>query len=276
MDGKPSRLAIVAGGGALPDMLIAACRDRSLDAFVVAIEGQADPDWCSAAAHATLRLGEFDKLVRLLREAKADALVFAGKIRRPPLRSIRLDWRSARVLAGLVLRGTLGDDAVASAIVRSFEREGFRIVAPHELLGETVAIGPLGHVSPSPEQERDIARGVRAAREIGRLDIGHAVVVQDGAVIAVEGAEGTDALIRRCATLPRGGARGILVKMAKPQQDRRVDPPTIGCDTVAHAGTVGFSGIAFEADRTLVVDLPAMIRAADAAGLFLVGLEPGA
>ena len=64
--------------------------------------------------------------------------------------------------------------------------------------------------------------------------------------------------------------------MAKPQQDRRVDPPTIGRDTVAHAGTVGFSGIAFEADRTLVVDLPAMIRAADAAGLFLVGLEPGA
>lgn len=276
MGDKPARLAIVAGAGALPDMLIAACRDRGQDALVVGIESQADPAWCSANAHATLRLGEFDKLVRLLRKAKADAIVFAGRIRRPPFRSIRLDWRSARVLAGLVLRGTLGDDAVANAVVRSFEREGFRILAPHELLGETIAVGPLGRLSPSPGQERDIARGVRAAREIGRLDIGHAVVVQDGAVIAVEGAEGTDALIRRCAALPRGGSRGVLVKMAKPQQDRRVDPPTIGRDTVAHAGAVGFSGIAFEADRTLVIDLPAVIRAADAAGLFLVGLEPGA
>lgn len=276
MDGKPRRLAIVAGGGALPDMLVAACRRRGEDALVVGVEGQADPDWCSAAAHATIRLGELDRLVRILRDAKAHSVVFAGRICRPALRDIRLDWRGARILAGLLLRGRLGDDAIVGAVVESFERDGFHVIAPQEMLGEAVAAGPLGRVRPSAEQQRDIAHGALAAREIGRLDIGHAVVVQDGAVIAVEGAEGTDALIGRCAALPRGGRGGILVKVAKPQQDRRADPPTIGSDTVAHAVAAGFSGIAFEADRTLVVDLPAMICAADAAGLFLVGLEPGA
>lgn len=276
MADKPGRLAIVAGGGALPDMLIAACRKRGLDALVVGLEGQADPAWCVAAAQATVRLGESGKLVRMLREAKADSIVFAGKIHRPSFRDLRPDWHAARALAGLLLRGRLGDDAIAGAVVRIFEREGFRVIAPQELLGESVATGPLGRVRPSAEQSRDVAHGACAAREIGRLDIGHAVVVQDGAVVAVEGAEGTDALIRRCAELPRGARGAVLVKVAKPQQERRADPPTIGADTVAHARAAGFSGIAFEAGRTLVIDLPGVIRAADAAGLFLVALEPGA
>lgn len=276
MGDSPGRLAIVAGGGALPDLLIAACRERGLATLVVGLEGQADPDWCAAAAQGTVRLGEPDKLMRMLRAAKADAIVFAGKIRRPALRDIRPDWRAARVLAGLLLRGKLGDEAITGAVVRSFERAGFRVVAPRDILGVATGTGPLGRVRPTSEQARDIAQGAKAAREIGRLDIGHAVVVQDGAVVAVEGAEGTDALIRRCTELPRGARGSILVKVAKPQQDPRADPPTIGSATVAQASAVGFAGIAFDAVGTLVADLPAAIRAADADGLFLVGLDPGA
>jgi DUF1009 family protein len=276
MGDSPGRLAIVAGGGALPDLLIAACRERGLPTLVVGLEGQADPAWCASAAVGTVRLGEPEKLMQLLRAGEADSIVFAGKIQRPALREIRPDWRAARVLAGLLLRGRLGDEAITGAVVRSFERAGFRVLAPRDILGGPAAAGPLGRVKPTPEQERDIAHGARAAREIGRLDIGHAVVVQDGAIVAVEGAEGTDALIRRCADLPRGARGGILVKVAKPQQDPRADPPTIGSDTVAEASAVGFAGIAFDAEGTLVADLPAAIRGADAAGLFLVGLEPGA
>lgn len=275
MGDSPARLAIIAGGGGLPDLLIAACRDRGLPTLVVGLEGQADPDWCASSASGTVPLGELDKLMRMLRAAKADAILFAGKIHRPALREFRPDWRAARVLASLLIRGQLGDDALAGAVVRSFERAGFRVLAPHDILG-AAGTGPLGRIRPTPDQARDIDRGARAAREIGRLDIGHAVVVQDSAVVAVEGAEGTDALIRRCATLPRGARGAILVKVAKPQQDPRADPPTIGSETVAQATAVGFAGIAFDAGGTLVADLPAAIRAADAGGLFLVGLEPGA
>jgi DUF1009 family protein len=276
MGDSPNRLAIVAGGGALPDLLIAACRERGLPTLVVGLEGQADPAWCANAAQGTVRLGQPGKLMRLLRAGRADSVVFAGRIQRPSLRDMRPDWRAARVLAGLLLRGGLGDDAIVGAVVRNFERAGFRVLAARDILGNAAGTGPLGRVRPTPEQARDIAQGARAAREIGRLDIGHAVVVQDGAVVAVEGAEGTDALIRRCVGLPRGARGGILVKVAKPQQDPRADPPTLGSDTVAQASAVGFAGIAFDAGGTLVADLPAAIRAADAAGLFLVGLEPGA
>lgn len=276
MADKPERLALVAGGGPLPERLMSVCRERGRDLLVIGLEGQADPAWCRNVAQAMVRLGEGGKLIRLLRDAQASAVVFAGRIRRPPLRELRPDWETARFFARLLLQGRLGDNAIVGGVVDRFEREGFRVIAPQDLLGETIAAGPLGRARPSAEQERGIALGLRAARAIGRLDIGHAVVVQDGAVVAVEGAEGTDALIGRCTALPRGARGAILVKVAKPQQDRRADPPTIGADTVAHASAAGFSGIAFEVDRTLVVDLPAVIRAADATGLFLVGLEPGA
>jgi DUF1009 family protein len=273
MAGRPRRLAIVAGGGPLPEKLMAACRAQAREAVVIGIEGQADPDWCRGAAQATVRLGEAGKLVCILRRLAADAVVFAGKVHRPSLRELRPDWRAARFLVGLALRGRLGDDAIL-AMVESFEREGFRVLAPQDLLGEAAAPGALGRLGPTAAQERDIAVGADAARALGRLDMGHAVVVQDGAVLGVEAADGTDALILRCGALQRSGPGAILVKMAKPQQDRRADPPTIGVGTVERAAAVGFSGIAFEAGRTLVVDPEATAAAADRTGLFLVALPP--
>src|SRR5262249_33771230 len=122
----------------------------------------------------------------------------------------------------------------------------------------------------------DIARGLQIARAIGRLDIGHAVIVQHGIVLGVEAAEGTDGLIRRCAPLRVDPAGGVLVKIGKAAQDPRADPPAIGTETARLAAEPGLSGIAIEAGATLVVDRAATIAAADAAGLFLVAVEaPG-
>jgi DUF1009 family protein len=112
------------------------------------------------------------------------------------------------------------------------------------------------------------------ARALGGLDVGQAVVVQQGIVLAVEAAEGTDALILRAATLCRQGAGGVLVKLCKPQQDRRVDLPTIGAGTVRRAAEAGLRGIAVEAGATLVLDLAGAVEAADRADLFLTGIDP--
>lgn len=273
---SPKLLAIVAGGGPLPDKLIAVCRARGLETFVVGLDGQATPEWCRTNAQSVLRLGQGGKLLDLMRERGADAIVFAGKVHRPSLRSIRPDWPTAQVLVRLALQGRLGDDAITGAVVERFEREGYRVMAVQELIGTVDAVGPLGRRRPTPDEERDIALGVEAARTVGKLDIGHAVVVQGGAILAVEAAEGTDALIRRASALQHGGPGAILVKMAKPQQDRRADPPTIGPATVECAAAGGFGGIAFETGRSLVIDLPAMTAAADAADMFLVGLAPDA
>ena len=131
----------------------------------------------------------------------------------------------------------------------------------------------LGERRPDAQALADIAHGQRIARALGALDIGQAVVVQQGLVLGVEAIEGTDALIRRCAGLRRDGPGGVLVKVEKPGQEQRADRPTIGPQTVTLAAEAGLSGIAVEAGATIVLDRDEVIDIADRAGLFVVGIR---
>jgi len=272
----PPKLGIVAGGGDLPRRLVAACRAQGRAVFVVALEGQCNAEDFAAVPHDRVRLDAFGRAIRLLHEAGVVEVVLAGRVRRPALAELRPDWRLLRFLAGL--GGRLGsDDRLVKAIIQAGEEEGFRIVGAGEILGELVAAaGTLGRHPPTASDQQDVAEGLRIARAIGRLDIGHAVIVQHGIVLGVEAAEGTDELIRRCAVLRVDRAGGVLVKIGKAEQDPRADPPVIGSETVRLAAETGLRGIAIEAGATLVIDRAATIAAADAAGLFLVAVEaPG-
>jgi DUF1009 family protein len=186
---------------------------------------------------------------------------------------LRPDWRAAKLFARIGYRA-IGDDGLLSAIVSELEKEGFRVIGPDQLLdGELVGAGPLGAVLPGPQSEADIERGLSIACALGALDIGQAVIVQQGLVLGVEAIEGTDELIRRCGELRREGPGGVLVKIEKPGQERRADRPTIGPRTVALAAEAGLAGVAVEADATIVLDQDEVIRAADRAGLFVVGVR---
>jgi UDP-2,3-diacylglucosamine hydrolase len=122
----------------------------------------------------------------------------------------------------------------------------------------------------------DIRRGVAVVRALGAVDVGKGCVVQQGVVLAVEAAEGTDAMLSRCGALASPGRGGVLVKLVKPGQDRRADLPTIGPDTIRAAGEAGLRGVAFEAGGTILADRDAAVAAADSAGLFLLGLDQDA
>jgi len=266
-------LGIVAGGGRLPRRLIDSCRSRGRGVFVLALKGAAEPEAVVDVPHAWCRLGAAATALGLLRDHGVTDLVLAGSVRRPTLAAVRPDWRAAKFFAKVGYR-MLGDDGLLTAIVKELENEGFHVIGAHELL-ETAGVGegPVGRFGPSPEADADIAFGIRIARALGALDIGQAVVVQQGLVLGVEAIEGTDALLRRCATLRRSGPGGVLVKLAKPGQEARVDRPTIGPRTVALAGEAGLQGIAIEAGATLVLDREDVIRVADGAGLFVVGVR---
>jgi UDP-2,3-diacylglucosamine hydrolase len=200
-------------------------------------------------------------------------LVLAGGVRRPSLSALLPDWRAAKFFARVGYRA-LGDDGLLSAIIKELEREGFRVLGADELLSPANLMpkGSLGRHVPDDDAKADIDQGLRIARALGVLDIGQAVIVQQGLVLGVEAAEGTDELIRRCAALRRDGPGGVLVKIAKPGQERRADRPTIGPQTVALAAASGLQGIAAEAGMTLIMDRAELVRAADEAGLFVIGV----
>ena len=267
-------LGIIAGNGTLPRRLIDSSRAKGRDVFVVALEGEAAPETVIDIAHIWCRMGAAAKALRALRDNGVSDVCFAGGVHRPSLAAIRPDWRAAKFFAKVGYR-LLGDDGLFSAIAKELEIEGFRVVGAHDLLDDAVTVpeGPLGRIVPDAGASGDIARGIEVARAIGALDIGQAVVVQQGLVLGVEAIEGTDALIQRCLGLRRDGAGGVLVKLQKPGQEARIDRPTIGPQTVRLVAEAGLRGIAAEAGATLLLDRDEVIRAADAAGVFVVGVR---
>ena len=266
-------LGIIAGNGSLPGRLIDHCRAVGRDVFVLALEGEADPAIVAEVSHAWCRLGGAAAALDLLRARGIDELVLAGGVRRPSLAMLRPDWRAARFFARIGYRA-LGDNGLLSAVVKELEREGFRVIGADRLLAEAeLPEGSLGRFRPDADALADIELGMRLARAVGALDIGQAVVVQQGLVLGVEAIEGTDALLRRVAGLRRHGPGGVLVKAEKPGQERRVDRPTIGPQTVRLAAAAGLSGIAAQAGATLVLDRTALAALADETGLFVVGVR---
>jgi UDP-2,3-diacylglucosamine hydrolase len=262
----------------LPARLVEACEVRRRPYFVIAIIGQADPSVVAEGGrtlrpHAWVRLGAGGKMLRLLRAAEVREVVMAGSIRRPSLAELRPDLWTLRFLARSGA-GNAKDNAALSAIVAALEEEGFRVLAVDDVMPEVLApSGVCGRVSPTDAARRDIKAGIEAARELGLRDEGQGVVVRDGIVVAREDAAGTDAMLVRCRPPRSGAAGGVLVKMAKPGQERRADLPAIGVQTVENAKAAGLSGIAVEAGAALIIDRDAVCRAADAAGLFIVGVD---
>lgn len=273
--GAGRTFGIIAGGGPLPRELAMAARASGREVFVLALEGATDPETVADLPHAWVPIGQLARSLRALREADVGEVCMIGPVRRPTLASLRLDLRAMSLLPRY-LKHAGGDDGLLRLLVGELEREGFRVVGAHEIAGElTAPPGVLTRARPDAQAELDIARGVTVARRLGEVDVGQAVVVQQGLVLGVEAIEGTDALLERVAELRREGPGGVLVKLCKPGQERRTDLPTVGPATVAGALRAGLRGIAVEAGATLLVERARAVEEADRGGLFVVGIEPG-
>jgi len=265
------RLGIIAGRGDLPKRLIAACRAQDRDVFVIALKGQTPAETIADLPHLWTRLGSAASALQPLRDAGVTELIMAGAIDRPSFLSLWPDWPTAFFFlkTGAL---ALGDDGLLRAIVRRLESEGFRVIGVDVVLPTLLAVaGVYGAYAPDETAKKNIAIGVAAAKALGARDQGQGVVVRGGVVLAEEDVRGTDAMLAGIEP----GAGGVLVKVAKPGQERRADLPTIGTKTVDGAARAGLKGIAVEADHALVMDRDAMVAAADAAGLFVVGVEAG-
>ncbi|WP_425404824.1 LpxI family protein [Hwanghaeella sp.] len=268
-----TKLGIIAGGGDLPVRICEACEESGRPFFVVAIENHADIDQLARFPHAVLRLGAAGKALKAFKKEGVRDLVMAGKVSRPSLAQLRPDAEALKFFA-TVGKGAGGDDDLLTRVANYFQdKHGFNVVSVGDVLGPTgAASGLLTETRPDEARQADIDRGLFVLKALGPADVGQAVVVQEGLVLGVEAIEGTDALIERCGALKRPGPGPVLVKIAKPGQDNRVDLPTIGEQTVERVSAAGFSGIAIEADRTIIVDRDATVAAADRARLFITAV----
>jgi len=280
-DGGAARrpLAIVAGGGRLPSEVAEAARRAGREVIVFRIAEKADAPRDGLEAH-TLHFGQLGRLFDMLAARDCHDLAFVGSIRRrPDYRAIAGDLATLKRLPKIMRALVGGDDTVIRKVLKLFEAEGFRVlpiaeIAPDLLAGE----GSLGRCRVAAGEDADIRRGLDLLAATSAFDIGQAAVVVANRVVAVEAAEGTDAMLARVATLRQEGRvrgpkrRGVLVKTAKRGQDLRTDLPVIGAETARLAAAADLAGIAVEAGRTLIAERAATIAAADRSGLFLAGV----
>jgi len=269
-----SRIGIIAGGGSLPAAVAGAARDSGYSPFIVGLAGNASSE-IQRFPRAYAGLGQIGLMLRTLRRERCQRIVLVGSLRRPNLFRLRLDSGFFRHLPELLRFFRGGDDAVLRRVARFFEAQGFEVAGVHEVAARLLApSGAFSAASPDAAALEDIKLAFRVAHALGSLDIGQGVVVARQYVLAVEAAEGTDAMLRRCRDLNNWGfksRKGVLVKAPKPGQDLRLDMPVIGPRTVELASEAGLAGIAVAAGAVLLAEQQELVEKADKLGLFLYG-----
>ena len=274
------RLGIIAGQGDLPSRVAQSAVARGYDVFIIRIAGLADMEALAAFPGLTLSLGQVGGTIEALQAQACEAIVFAGYITRPDFASITFDAQGQALLPKIIAAAGKGDDAAIGVFVSAFQSAGFKVLGPEDVYADLLCPdGNLTQVRPQQSDLEDLQKAFRIAGIIGREDIGQGCVVRDGVVVAVEAQEGTDAMLVRAGGLDleyRGnqkGRKGVLVKRAKPRQEMRVDLPVIGVRTVELVEQAGLAGIGLEAGTSLIIDRAQTISAANAAGIFLIGMQ---
>jgi UDP-2,3-diacylglucosamine hydrolase len=268
------KLGLIAGNGRFPFLVLDAARGAGHDVTVIAIKEEAFPDLAAAAARQPaadlhwISLGQLGTCIRTLTRAGVTQAVMAGQVKHTKLfADIVPDLTLLGVLMRLKAKNT---DALISGIADVLRDHGIDLVNSTAFLTPLLArAGVLTRRRPSDEEWSDFAFGYTIADALAGLDIGQALAVKSAAVVAVEAMEGTDAVIARAGALAGAGVR--IVKVAKPKQDMRFDVPVVGVSTIAAMQAAGASALSIDAGKTLMIDGDAIVNAADAAGICIVG-----
>ncbi len=272
METKIPKLAIIAGNGSIPFYLIEECNKIGREYCLIIIEGHGkelsekyDPDYI-------VSLSKMGRAVKYVKNIGIKHILMVGGVKRPSLKNIIPDLWTAKFLTTISSKVS-GDNSVLSKLTKALEREGFIIVAPEEVLPNLICPkGTLGKVKPNQQNNEDISTGYRIAKIIGANDIGQSIIIENGLVIAVEAAEGTDRMIKRSLNLKKEKKAGVLIKVIKPMQDKRIDRPVIGIDTIKAVKKAGLDGIALESNEILILNYSDVILYADEEGLFVEGI----
>jgi DUF1009 family protein len=277
-----SPIAIICGGGAFPAAIAEIVQKQGRGVYLFLLEGFADRA-LTRFPHEWVKLGSLAKYVAARKKHGLEDIVFIGSVIRPRIGQLGLDWRAAIQLPRLLRMYLGGDNKLLSEVARVFEEQGYKLRGAHEVAPEIlIPAGMVTTLKPDARASDDIDIGLGLLRAIDAYDVGQAVVVAGKRVVAIEGAEGTEGLLARVAEMRRSGRLklaerdGVLVKIPKPSQDRRIDMPAIGNDTVVQAKAAGLVGIAVEAQGALVLDVQKFVEAAEAAGIFVTALPPAA
>jgi len=267
------KLGMIAGGGMMPVEIINHCNAIGREIFVIGIEPFAKEEELKDAPHIYAKIGEAGKMLKAFKNNNVYEIVLAGGIKRPSFKEMIPDWEGVKIVTKLAVK-RMSDDKLFRAVMDEIESRGFKVVGIEEVVPDMMfSEGIYGSVKPTADDLDDIKRGITVAKALGAVDVGQAVVVQEGMVLAVEAIEGTDMMLSRASMLRKEGKAPIMVKVLKPGQDMRVDLPAMGLQTIEQLKKYGIKGMAVEAGGILLIEREAVIKMADKEGIFIIGVR---
>ena len=261
------KLGLIAGGGALPTQIANLYQERGGQCVLASINEEINQLELSSKSFS---IGSVGGILEYFAENSVEQVIIVGGIKRPDLKSIKVDIAGSVLLARILKEKLLGDDKILKIVSSYIESKGFKVISP-------VAVLKLGNYtnnisskkSPSKQDKNDAEIGKELLKSLGYMDVGQSVIVADGYVLGIEAAEGTDNLIKRCALLRKKSKGGVLVKMSKPGQDMRLDVPAIGPETARLLAEHDFNGVAAEQNGVIIIDPQKTLKLLDEGGMFL-------
>lgn len=270
------KIALFAGSGLLPKLLIDHFINHSIEFVIVGFYGQTSIDLIKNHPHIQVHLGTVKPVLEFLKKNNINDVVMAGAIKKPSLTDLKLDSTGVKWLAKCG-PAFFGDDSLLKTLIKLLRAENLNVRSPQDFLKDSLLTphGLLTRLAPKPHHQDDIDRGIDVLNALSNQDVGQAVIVQQKIVLGIEAIEGTKKLIERCAPLKLSYAKttskGVLIKMAKTNQTLQADLPTVGPDTLSQLSNSGFDGLALQAFKTQIIDRDQFIKKANELKLFVVG-----
>lgn len=265
---------IIAGEGELPFLIIKKLKNSNIPFFLLILKNS---NWRKSLTNYPNRIVNFGKILSellALQKKKFNKIIFAGAVQRPSINDIKPDLQTLKLfpkITKVLLKG--GDNNLLTFLITQLELLKFKIISIKSFLGDSfLNQGNFTNFTPCKLQYDDICKGKKILASLSKFDIGQSIVMQQGNVIGIEAAEGTNNLIKRSYNLIKSGQKPILVKLKKNKQDLRVDLPTIGIRTIKLCIKYSISGIAFSSQDTLILNKQKIINEMNKYKLFLYGI----
>ncbi len=267
-----NKLGIIAGIGNLPLEVATFCVENKIIPFVAIITNGVEKELLSHN-HKIFKIGDVGGVLSYFEENNIKQLVICGKISRPNLFNIKVDKIGATLLSKLLKQKLFGDDDMLRTVAKFLEDRSYQVLSAQDFLPspDSYLIKKLEstNLNLDYQYKQDIEIGVKLLKEIGKFNVGQAVIVQNGLILGIEGPEGTDQLILRCADLRQEQSGGVLIKMLKTTQDQRLDIPTIGIQTINHLVEKRYAGLAIQFPEVIVLDIKEVLAKSSENGLFI-------
>lgn len=270
-----NKLGIIAGSGFLPSEIAKIYKKLGGDCYIVALENETDVTLLPENSYKIFKIGEAGAILSHFKDLQVKDIVIIGPINRPELKSIKVDVTGGLLLAKILANKFLGDNKILSIITNFIEDRGFKVISPKDILSEIDSDRQNINTNryPSDSDLLDIEIGKKIIETLSIFDIGQSVIIEDGYVLGIEAAEGTDELIKRCSKLRKKSSGGVLVKMMKWNQDKRLDIPTIGDDTINNLADNSYNGLAISTNQMIILNPDKVLAIANKRGIFIKNME---